>query len=164
MYRSHIWLKLATVIYCHIQMAYKIKIECTNFKDLTFNNRPIDSRNYYAMLYELAPEEDDRIEYIHILNRTSYRNKSNMLVKFYLKRLEIFFNTLLTRNQFKDYIKKMINLSFYSINGICIDFVDINENCIIYRYKFMTITPVDIPKMKCRLNKYSYKIDNIYHK
>ena len=137
-------------------MAYKIQIECTSFNDLTFNRRPITNRNYHTMLYELAVEKDDRIEYLHILTRTSCRSRRISSGVFHLKRIEIFFNTLLTEDQFKDYIKKMNNISFYSEKNICIDFFDINRNQIVYRYKFMTIVPLAIPIMKRKSYKYSY--------
>ena len=143
-------------------MAYKIQIECTHFDDLNFDSRPIDRHNYHTMVYELAPEEDDRIEYIHILISRCYDRYGRLV--FRRKRLEIFFNTLLTEDQFKDYINKMINLSFYSNRNKCIDFFDINERSIVYSYDFMTIEPLDIPEMIPKSYKYSYSTDKVYHK
>lgn len=139
-------------------MAYKIKISCTDITELQFNNKPINNKNYKSIIYWLVPEEDNRIEYINISHRSVYGTN------FCVKELEIFFNTQLTELEFEQYIKKMINLSFYSKINNYIEFINTKLNRVIHRYDFMTIKRRDLNIIRSKSFKYIYKDIKLYCK
>ena len=139
-------------------MAYKIKISCTDTTELQFNNNPINNKNHKSIVYELAPEEDNRIEYICISHRYIYGNN------FCVKNLEIFFNVQLSELEFELYIKKMINLSFYSKINNYIEFIDTTLNRVIHRYDFMTIKRRDLDIIRSKSFKYIYNNIKLYNK
>ena len=105
---------------------YKIKIKYKDIKDLKFNNKQINN-TIYSEIYSIM--EHSNIKYTN----------NFMLIDCHRK---------LCDNEFKNIIKKMHSIGFYSENNINIYFI--SNKTEIYNYTFQTIK-------KINKNKYIYK-------
>ena len=141
-------------------MLYKIKIVCTSDYDLSFNCCKINRFIYDTIINKLNPCENDFINNIIVLYKSS--NKYN-IQNFIDKSLEIFCNIRLTEEQFIKYIKKMHNCGFQSWNNVKVEFIDITNNEIIYKYTFNLLEPLEIKQCTNKFkNKSSYHIDRLF--
>ena len=134
-------------------MLYKIKINCTDKNNLSFNNKKINENIYNEIKNKLNPNNDNFIDKIIILYK--YPNKYSY---FCVKSLEIICNIKLTEDQFIKYIKKMKNCGFYSINDYIIEFIDLTSYNTIYKYKFDSMISENIEP---RNN--TYKNNSVYY-
>lgn len=137
-------------------MSYKIKIFCTDFRDLAFNNKSINYLIRDELINSFYPEEDDFIDRILIV----YKKKIN---KFIVKSLEIFFTEKLTIYEFEEYLIQMYNNGFRSINNIEVDFINTENNEILYKLSFNDLISLNIDKRnKKYINNSSYAVSKLY--
>lgn len=116
---------------------FKIQINCTTKKDLSFNNKPIKPQIYNEIIQKLQPLNLEYIEYIQILKKNE-RGSS-----FTKKTFEIFINREISKDEFKAFIHKLKEIGFYSENGENIKFNEIiNSNS--FNYNFTTEEPLMI--------------------
>lgn len=136
---------------------YKIRINCTTKKELTFNDKPINKKYTKNIYTELQPLNIDYIDGIIILYK-------HLLLKRTLKSLEFLVNIQLTDILFIEFINKLKDVGFNSKNDKPrIQFID-NTGNIIYNYNFDTCLPLDIKKYKNKKNKSSYSQLYLYKK
>ena len=141
-------------------MLYKIKIVCTSKYDLSFNRCKINRFIYDTITNTLNPCENNFINNIIVLYKSSNKYK---IINFIDKSLEIICNTRLTEEQFIQYIKKMHNCGFQSWNNVIVEFIDITNNEIIYKYTFNLLEPLEIKQRNNKFkNKSSYHIDRLF--
>jgi|UniRef100_A0A6C0LVC7 hypothetical protein len=120
---------------------FKIQINCTTKKDLSFNNKPIKPQIYKEIIQKLQPLNLEYIESIQILYKNE-RGKS-----FTKKTFEIFINSELSREEFKAFIHKLKDIGFYSENEKNIKFNEI-INTMSFNYNFTTEEPLMINSSK----------------
>ena len=142
---------------------YKIRIRCTDPKELAFNGKKITKKSYNNIHNRLQPNNIDYIDAIIILYITSYsiRYPRRYPEFFTDKSLEFLCNTKITEDQFKVFILKMKEIGFASDQKCSIQFID-NNGKIMYNYDFNLCKPKPIkvnPRNKNKLysQQYLYK-------
>ena len=131
---------------------YKIKIKCTHFDDLNFNNKKISTHNYDNIISVL--QNIINLSAIHIVHKT--------FNKFTTKTIEFLFYDL-NVNTFYDFIKL---LKYYNFNcsiekNTDIQFIHVDSNDIIFNYKFHTGFIVVEPFIR-KKNRSTYRTEKIY--
>jgi hypothetical protein len=130
-------------------MSYKIRINCTNKKELCFNGEKINKELYYDINNKLLPMYIDYIDKIAILHKTT--NSFTTAKSFTIKTLEIICNREIDEMEFNEFIIILKSAGFYceidetknKQSGSKIQFIKSTEpsNPIFY-YDFTTQWPV----------------------
>ena len=116
---------------------YKIRIGCTCQKDLTINNKKINSKSYNDSGFSV--KDFDYITKISILHEDSLHSKNDLC--YINKTIEFFCNREITKEEFADFITYMKNNGFTSKRKEPkIQFID-NEGRVIYNYNYNLAIP-----------------------
>lgn len=97
---------------------YKIKINCTDIKDLSYNNFKIN--NKYRKKYKF--DDINYVDEVYVLHRKLIKEN------FILKSLEFIINKLLDIKELQDFIIILKNKGFRSDNNTTVEFIDITDN------------------------------------
>lgn len=109
---------------------YKIRINCSSKKYLSFNNKKINNKIYDDIIYALNPETIDYI-YKIVISYEDYYSPENT-IEFTNKYLDIIFNRYINNDEYKSFINNLINIGF---KGNYEDTDDYNFNNIINEIK-----------------------------
>jgi hypothetical protein len=113
---------------------YKIRINCTTQKDLTINNKKINTKTFANFISK--PDIDDYISKIAILYEDNFHMKDD--ISFIHKTLEFYCIREISELEFKEFIGKMKRLGFVSNKKQSkIQFIN-NDGNIIYNYNYNT--------------------------
>ena len=105
---------------------YKIKINCTDIKELSYNNFKITNRDRKKYKFD----DINYVDEVYVLHRKLIKKN------FTLKSLEFIINKLLDINELQDFLIILKNKGFRSDNNTTVEFIDITENNnYIYLYK-----------------------------
>jgi|SaaInlStandDraft_7_1057024.scaffolds.fasta_scaffold05198_5 hypothetical protein len=130
---------------------YKIRLACTGKNEFSYKTKIIDKKNI-----------DDIVNNLN-LRTYQYVEKGNFLYKtnnrFTCKFMEIICNDKITLTAFKNFIKKLKKIGFYSEEDSRVDLIDIITNKVVYGYKFQSMTVIEDKKNK---NNKKYKNSSIY--
>jgi hypothetical protein len=135
---------------------YKIKINCTSYNDLNYNNKKITKNNCEV---KLLKEYNNYINNIYILYKRKKNEDEN---NFTTKTLEFRCNKELNKIEFETFIKYMKDIGFNSKNkknknkNNKIEFIDINLNIPIFEYDFILNTETEIKKKNKKKNNSIY--------
>ena len=88
-------------------MTYKIRINCTNKRELCFNGTKINKELYYDIHNKLLPMYIDYIDKIMILSKTT--NSFTTAKSFTTKSLEFICNREIDEMEFNEFIVKIMN-------------------------------------------------------
>ena len=128
---------------------YKIRLACTGKNEFSYKTKIIDKKNI-----------DDIVNNLN-LRTYQYVEKGNFLYKtnsrFTCKFMEIICNAKITSTAFKNFIKKLKKIGFYSEEDSRVDLIDINTNKVVCGYKFQSMTVIEDKK-----NNKKYKNSSIY--
>jgi hypothetical protein len=117
---------------------YKIKINCTDIKYLSYNNSKISNKDREKYNFD----DINYIDEVYVLHRKLIKEN------FILKSLEFIINKLLDINELQDFLIILKNKGFKSDSNTSVEFIDITENNnYIYLYKIRYNT--------YEINKYS---------
>jgi hypothetical protein len=123
---------------------YKIRINCTTQKDLTINNKKINTRTFNNFISKT--DINDYISKIAILYEDNFHMKDDN--SFINKTLEFYCDRDITGIEFKDFIIKLKKLGFESKKRHSkIQFID-NDGNIIYNYNYNTEVPYSKKSIK----------------
>jgi len=128
---------------------FKIKIDCTDDKQLLYNNRPIKNKTKIT-----------NISNINFITKCSiiYRKIYNEKGPYTLKSLEFEINKSLNINELREFINNLKTLNFTSqkdTTTTLIDITDNNSHIYIYKIKFNTLYELPlIQKGKKRESSY----------
>ena len=105
---------------------YKIKINCTDIKELSYNNFEITNKDRKKYKFD----DINYVDEVYVLHRKLIKKN------FTLKSLEFIINKLLDINELQDFLIILKNKGFRSDNNTTVEFIDITENNnYIYLYK-----------------------------
>ena len=105
---------------------YKIKINCTDIKQLSYNNSNITKKDREKYKFD----DINYIDEVYVLHRNLIKEK------FTLKSLEFIINRPLDIKELHEFIIILKNKCFISEKNTTVDFIDItNNNNYIYLYK-----------------------------
>lgn len=131
---------------------YKIRINCSSKKYLSFNNKKINNKIYDDIIIALNPETIDYI-YKIVISYEDYYSPENT-IEFTNKYLDIIFNRNIKNDEYKSFINNLINIGF---KGNYEDTDDYNFNNI--------INEVENPKIIINeTNDYISRQKNLYIK
>jgi hypothetical protein len=116
--------------------AYKVKMYCTQENQLIFNNKPITHKVGREIKNAFLP--NDTIREIFILYKDKNFLKKNSNKQFCIKSIEFACDEL-SEHEFILFIAKMQSAGFYSESDAKIQFINTNDNKIMYEYSFRTI-------------------------
>jgi len=134
---------------------YKIRIDCTCQKDLTINNKKINSKSYNDSGFSV--KNFNYITKISILHEDSLHCKNDLC--YINKTLEFFCNREITKEEFVDFITYMKNNGFTSKRKEPkIQFID-NDSRIIHNYNYNLGVPFQKNSVKA-----VHKYQNLYVK
>ena len=132
---------------------FKIRIECTSIKQLSFNNKEILKKNEMCVF-------DSNIKKIIILYKT--------LDKFTTtKTLEFICDKELNKEEFEDFIKTMKDCGFKTTSPkIKIQFINMNTKPFtpLFNYTFMDVKIAELDASSKKKNRSSYKTVTVYSK
>ena len=97
---------------------YKIKINCTEIQQLSYNNSKITNKDKEKYKFD----DINYVDEVYVLERKLIKKK------FILKSLEFIINKSLDINKLKDFLKILKNKGFRSDNNTTVEFIDITEN------------------------------------
>ena len=122
---------------------YKIKINCTGIKQLSYNNSKITNKDFDDINFD----DINYIDEVYVLHRKLIKEN------FILKSLEFIINKLLDINELQDFLIILKNKGFRSDNNTTVDFIDITMKNPIYLYgiKYNTFKIIEYK----RKSKYS---------
>jgi hypothetical protein len=146
-----------------MEQAYKVKMYCTQDNQLIFNNNPITHKVGRDITNAFLPSDTIREIFILYKDKNFLNKKTNKNMKFCIKSIEFACDFLLEQD-FILFIAQMQNAGFYSESDAKIQFINTNDNKIMYEYSFRTIvkqTPK--PRVYCR-NTSSYRHVSLYKK
>ena len=118
-------------------LVYKIRIGCTCQKDLTINNKKINSKSYNDSGFSV--KDFDYITKISILHEDSLHSKNDLC--YINKTIEFLCNREITTEEFCNFIRYMKNNGFVSKRKEPkIQFID-NEGKVLYNYNYNLVIP-----------------------
>ena len=97
---------------------YKIKINCTDIKELSYNNFKITNRDRKKYKFD----DINYVDEVYVLHRKLIKEN------FILKSLEFIINKLLDIKELQDFIIILKNKGFRSDNNTTVEFIDITDN------------------------------------
>ena len=97
---------------------YKIKINCTEIQQLSYNNSKITNKDFEKYNFD----DINYIDEVYVLYRKIIKEN------FILKSLEFIINKSLDIKELKDFLKILKNKGFRSDNNTTVEFIDITEN------------------------------------
>ena len=97
---------------------YKIKINCTEIQQLSYNNSKITNKDKEKYKFD----DINYVDEVYVLKRKLIKKK------FILKSLEFIINKSLDIKELKDFLKILKNKGFRSDNNTTVEFIDITEN------------------------------------
>jgi hypothetical protein len=133
---------------------FKIKILCTSFEQLSFNNKKISKNNKICFF-------DPNIEKIIILHKTL-----NMQ-KFTTKTLEFIYNKQLNEEEFIKFIHTLKEHGFKTTTPKNkIQFIQNNTNpfTTLFNYTFIDVKKIGLDTSSKKKNRSSYKTETVYSK
>ena len=131
---------------------FKIKILCTSFEQLSFNNKKISKNNKICFF-------DPNIERIIILHKT--------LQKFTTKTLEFIYNKQLNEEEFIKFIHTLKEHGFKTTTTTPknnIQFIQNNTNTTLFNYTFIDVKKIGLDTSSKKKNRSSYKTETVYSK
>ena len=140
---------------------YKIKIACTSFNELCYNNEKISIKNYNQLNFE------------HLINNNDYIKEALILYKnlngttFVTKSLEFLCKCdyELSEVDFQNFIKNLKNIGFSSYYDTTIHLIQNDKpNKYIFTYNFESLTKKKIKKLKMKPNNSTYTTQILYKK
>jgi len=144
-------------------MAFKVKMYCTQDNQLIFNNNPITHKVGREIKNAFLPNDTIREIFILYKDKNFLNKKTNKNMKFCIKSIEFACDELLEQ-EFILFIAKMQSAGFYSESDSKIQFINTNDNKIIYEYSFRTIVK-QTPKPRIYFrNTSSYRHVCLYKK
>ena len=96
---------------------YKIKINCTDIKYLSYNNSKISNKDREKYNFD----DINYIDEVYVLHRKLIKEN------FILKSLEFIINKLLDINELQDFLIILKNKGFKSDSNTSVEFIDITE-------------------------------------
>ena len=128
---------------------YKVRIQCTSTKDLSFRNKPINKKTYREIHNAFQPETIDYINSFMILHKTFHG--------FTTKSFEIVLQDTFDDEQIVFFIQYMKRLGFVSCGTIQL----LVNGIPALNYDFTTEMPVPIKNKKYK-NRSSYRTQCLY--
>ena len=137
---------------------YKIKINCTEIQQLSYNNSKITNKDFEKYNFD----DINYIDEVYVLYRKIIKEN------FILKSLEFIINKSLDIKELKDFLKILKNKGFRSDNNTTVEFIDITENNnhnYLYKIRYNTLKKIDYKykiKINCtKINDLSYNNSKI---
>ena len=137
---------------------YKIKINCTGIKQLSYNNSKITNKDFEKYNFD----DINYIDEVYILYRKIIKEN------FILKSLEFIINKSLDINELQDFLIILKNKGFSSDNNIPVEIIDITDNnnhIYLYKIRYNTLKKIDYKykiKINCtKINDLSYNNSKI---
>ena len=137
---------------------YKIKINCTEIQQLSYNNSKITNKDFEKYNFD----DINYIDEVYVLHRKLIKEN------FILKALEFIINKLLDINELQDFLIILKNKGFRSDNNTTVEFIDITENNnhnYLYKIRYNTLKKIDYKykiKINCtKINDLSYNNSKI---
>ena len=128
---------------------YKVRIQCTSKKDLSFRNKPINKKTYREIHNAFQPETIDYIDSFVILHKTFHR--------FTTKSFEIILQDTFDDEQIVFFIRYMKQLGFVSRGTIQL----LVNGTPILNYDFTTELCLPIKNKKYK-NRSTYRTQCLY--
>lgn len=122
-------------------MTYKIRINCTNKRELCFNGTKINKELYYDIHNKLLPMYIDYIDKIMILSKTT--NSFTTAKSFTTKSLEFICNREIDEMEFNEFIIILKSVGFYCENNEQSNYNNPNKKYKQSGSKIQFITSVD---------------------
>ena len=135
-------------------MNYKIRIECTNEKDLSLNGKKINKKSDVS---QLTNQFD--LEKAIVVSREIVVPRK----KFVLKTFECLFNRKLTEIELIEFVRQMKKSGFSSAQNVRVDFINATNNEYLHSIRFNTEEQFK-PRIQPRTHKYKYNSEIIYSK
>jgi len=137
---------------------YKIKLACTGKKEFSYKNQIINNKNIDDIVNNLNLRTYQYVEKGH------FTYKTNVSKMFTCKFMEITCNDKITKNAFKNFIKKLKKIGFYSDDDSRVELIDTTTNNIVYGYHFQTMSELKDKKYdKKHKNTSRYAITKFFH-
>ncbi len=132
-------------------MNYKIRIKCTNGKELSLNGKKINKKSDVSQL----TNQFDYLEKAIVVCRTGSR--------YVLKTFECLFNRELTEIELIGFVRQMKKSGFCSAQNVRVDFINSTNNEYLHSVEFNTERKVEHRRQK-RRHIYQYNTKIIYSK
>ena len=97
---------------------YKIKINCTDIKELSYNNSKITNKDRKKYKFD----DINYVDEVYVLHRKLIKEN------FILKSLEFIINKSLDIKELQDFLIILKNKGFRSDNNTTVEFIDITDN------------------------------------
>ena len=123
---------------------YKIKINCTGIKQLSYNNSKITNNDRKKYKFD----DINYIDEVYVLHRKLIKEN------FILKSLEFIINKSLDIKELQDFLIILKNKGFRSDNNTTVEFIDITDNnnyIYLYKIRYNTLKKIDY-KYKIKIN------------
>ena len=137
---------------------YKIKINCTGIKQLSYNNSKITNKDFEKYDFD----DINYIDEVYILYRKIIKEN------FILKSLEFIINKSLDIEELQDFLIILKNKGFRSDNNTPVEIIDITDNNnhnYLYKIRYNTLKKIDYKykiKINCtKINDLSYNNSKI---
>ena len=130
---------------------YKIKINCTEIQQLSYNNSKITNKDKEKYKFD----DINYIDEVYVLYRKIIKEN------FILKSLEFIINKSLDIEELQDFLKILKNKGFSSDNNTTVEFIDITDNNnhnYLYKIRYNTLKKIDY-KYKIKINCTKIKIN-----
>ena len=123
---------------------YKIKINCTGIKQLSYNNSKITNKDFEKYNFD----DINYIDELYVLYRKIIKEN------FILKSLEFIINKSLDIKELQDFLIILKNKGFRSDNNTPVEIIDITDNNnhnYLYKIRYNTLKKIDY-KYKIKIN------------